>query len=175
MQFSKSDDKFHANIIFSSGFRGSYQCKLEIVDQWSTRIPSPVGGGSSGQCADYNWTLFEITRLLFTHAHRQYCWSLDLKFKAKPKLESRNWNIQCGCRAAVFFLKWHHSKSKGFYPYIQVMCYWSLDLIFKAILKLESGNQKIQYGCQVAIPKVIYLKINRLLPMATNMHMKFEI
>ena len=41
---------------------------------------------------------------------------------------------------------------------------------------IESGNQKIQYGHQAAILKVMSLKINRLLPMATiNMHMKFEI
>ena len=41
---------------------------------------------------------------------------------------------------------------------------------------LQSVNQKIQYGRQAAILKVVSLKINRLLPMATiNMHMKFEI
>ena len=64
------------------------------------------------------------------------------------------------------FWKWHHWKSIGSYPYIQVSCH----------LSLESGNQKIQYGHQAAILKVTSLKINRLLPMATiNMHMKFEI
>ena len=55
------------------------------------------------------------------------------------------------------------------------MCYWSLDLIFEAKQKLESGNQKIQDGRQAAILKVTSLKINRLLPMATNnMHVKFQ-
>ena len=74
------------------------------------------------------------------------------------------------------FWKWHIWKSIGFFPYTIVMCYWSLDLIFKAKQKLESGNRKIQDGCQAAILKVTLLKINRLLPVATNnMHMKFLI
>ena len=52
----------------------------------------------------------------------------------------------------------------------------SLELIFKATLKLEYGNKKIQYGHQVAILKVMSLKINRLLSMATiNMHIQFEV
>ena len=56
------------------------------------------------------------------------------------------------------------------------MCQWSLDLTFKAKLKLGSWNWKIQYGWQPAILEVTSLKINRLLPIATNnMHMKFEI
>ena len=62
------------------------------------------------------------------------------------------------------FWKWHHWKSVGSYPYIQVLCHLSLELIFKAKLKLESGNQKIQYGCLAAILKLTLLKINRLLP-----------
>ena len=49
------------------------------------------------------------------------------------------------------FWKWHCWKSKGFFPYTQVICYWGLDLIFNAKLKLESGNWKIQHGCQAAI------------------------
>ena len=61
------------------------------------------------------------------------------------------------------FWKWHHWKSIGSYPYIQVLCHLSLELIFKAKLKLESGNQKIQYGCLAAISKLTLLKINRLL------------
>ena len=61
------------------------------------------------------------------------------------------------------FWKWHHWKSIGSYPYIQVLCHLSLELIFKAKLKLESGNQKIQYGCLAAILKLTLLKINRLL------------
>ena len=74
------------------------------------------------------------------------------------------------------FWKWHIWKSIGFFPYTRVMCYWSLDLIFKAKQKLESGNRKIHDGGQAAILKVTSLKINRLLPMATNnMHMEFQI
>ena len=74
------------------------------------------------------------------------------------------------------FWKWRCWKSIGSYPYTEVLCCWSFKLIFKAKVKLESGNQKIQYGRQTAILKVMSLKINRLLPMATiNMHMKFEI
>ena len=74
------------------------------------------------------------------------------------------------------FRKRHTWKSIGFFPYTLVMCYWSLDLIFKAKQKLGSGNRKIPDGRQAAILKVTSLKINRLLPMATNnMHMKFQI
>ena len=74
------------------------------------------------------------------------------------------------------FWKWHIWKSIGFFPYTLVMCYWILGLISKAKQKLEFGNRKIQDGRQAAILKVTSLKINRLLPMATNnMHMKFQI
>ena len=74
------------------------------------------------------------------------------------------------------FWKWHIWKSKGFFLYTLVMCYWSLDLIFKAKQKLESRNRKIQDGCHTTILKVTSLKINRLLPMATNnMPVKFQI
>ena len=74
------------------------------------------------------------------------------------------------------FWKWHCWKSIDVFPYTQVMCQWSLDSIFKAKLKLKSGNREIQYGRQAAILKVTSLKINRLLPIATdNTHMKFEI
>ena len=101
-------------------------------------------------------------------------WSLDLKFKAKLKLERGNRKIQYGRQRP--FWKWHCWKSIGFFPYTQVMRRWSLDLIFTAKLKLESGNQKIQDGHQAAILKVTSMKIYRPLPMATNnMHIKFEI
>ena len=73
------------------------------------------------------------------------------------------------------FWKQHCWKSIGSYTYAKVLCHLSLELIFKAKLKLVSGNQKIRYGRQAAILKVTLLKINRLLPMTTNMHMKFEI
>ena len=66
------------------------------------------------------------------------------------------------------FWKWHCWKSIGSFPYTYVMCHWSLNLIFKAKLKLESGNLRIQDGRQAAILRVTSLKINRLLPIATN-------
>ena len=51
-----------------------------------------------------------------------------------------------------------------------------MELIIQAKLKLESRNHKIQYGHQVTILKVLSLKFNRLLPMATiNINKKFEI
>ena len=101
-------------------------------------------------------------------------WSLDLKFKAKLKLERGNRKIQYGRQRP--FWKWHCWKSIGSFPYTQVMWRWSLDLIFTAKLKLESGNQKIQDGRQAAILKVTSMKIYRPLPMATNnMLIKFEI
>ena len=44
------------------------------------------------------------------------------------------------------------------------------------ICRAAWSQLKIQYGCQAAILKVISLKINRFLPMATNeIHIKFEI
>ena len=74
------------------------------------------------------------------------------------------------------FWKWHFWKSIGIFPYTLVMCYWNLDLIFKAKQTLESGNRIIQDGHQAAILKLISLKINKLLPIATNkMHMEFQI
>ena len=101
------------------------------------------------------------------------CRSLDLKFKAKLKLESGNQKIQNGHQAAI--LKVTYLKINRL-PHTLVMCYWSLDLLFKAKQNVEFGNRKIQNGRQAAILKVTSLKINRLLPMATNnMHMKFQI
>ena len=149
--------------------------KLEIVDQRSTRIPPPSGSG-------YQWAMHGLQlNILQNHQASIYpytrvmCyWSLDLKFKAKLKLEPGNRKIQYGRQRP--FWKWHCWKSIGSFPYTQVMWRWSLDLIFKAKLKLESGNQKIQDDRQAAILKVTSMKIYRPLPMATNnMHIKFEI
>ena len=110
----------------------------------------------------------------FPHTLVMCYWSLGLIFKAKQKLES-GWEKS---KMATWrpFWKWHIWKSICLFPYTLVMCYWSLDLIFKAKQKLESGNRKIQDGHEAAILKVISLKINRLLPMATNnVHMKLQI
>ena len=58
---------------------------------------------------------------------------------------------------------------------MQVMCHWSLNLIFRAKLKLESGNRKSNIASRWQILKVTSLKINRLLPIATNnVYMKFK-
>ena len=79
------------------------QIQLEIVDQWSTRIPLPSRRGSSRQCMDCNWTSFKITTLLSEYPQTQVmcCWSLDLMFKDKLKLESGNWKIQYGRQSAI--------------------------------------------------------------------------
>ena len=84
---------------------------------------------------------------------------VDIQSQTKVSPETKKSNMS----ARRAFWKWHHWKSIGSYPYIQVLCHLSLGLIFKAKLKLESGNQKIQYGCLVAILKLTLLKINRLL------------
>ena len=58
---------------------------------------------------------------------------------------------------------------------MQVMCHWSLNLIFRAKPKLESGNRKSNIASRWQILKVTSLKINRLLPIATNnMYMKLK-
>ena len=76
------------------------QNQLEIVDQWSTRIPPPHRRG--WQWVDCNWTLFKITRQPFLKRHswqllgfclqpqRTCTWNLKLKFQSK--LELRCWN-----------------------------------------------------------------------------------
>ena len=124
---------------------------------------------------DCNWTSFKITSLLFTIICRK-CAAKVWIWNSKP-----NWSYSLETKKSNManrqpFWKWHIWKSIGSFSYSLVMCYWSLDLIFKAKHKLESGNQKIQDGHQAAILKVTSLKINRLLPMATNnMHVKFQI
>ena len=80
--------------------------KLEIVDQWSTRIPRPIGEGGNGQWVDCNWTLFKITRQPFWKRHSwqslRFClqpqrtctWNSKLKFQSKLELRCRNHAIQ---------------------------------------------------------------------------------
>ena len=110
--------------------------------------------------------------------------TINMHLKFQSKLDLHFWN-QVTCRvqkpkkfnmaARWPFWKWRCRKSTSSYPYTYVLCCWSLKLIFKAKVKLECGNQKIQYGRQAAILKVMLLKINRLLPLATiNMHMKLK-
>ena len=131
--------------------------------------------GISGQYMDCNWISLKITRLLFTNTCRK-CAAEVWIWNSKPNWSSSLETKKSNMATRRPFWKWHIWKSIGFFPYTLVMCYWSLDLIFKAKQKLESGNRKIQAGCQAAILKVTLLKINRLLPIATNnMHMKFQI
>ena len=82
---------------------------------------------------------------------------VDIQSQTKVSPETKKSNMA----ARRPFWKWHHWKSIGSYPYIQVLCHLSLELIFKAKLKLESGNKKIQYGCLAAILELTLLKINR--------------
>ena len=93
-------------------------------------------------------------------------WSLDLKFKAKLKLESGNRKIQYRRQAAILkvtLLKINRLLS--IYT-SDVALKFGLD-IQSPKLKLDSGNQKIQDGPQAAILKVTSLKI--------DMHIEFEI
>ena len=82
------------------------QSELEIVDQWSTRIPPPHRRGWQWQWVDCNWTLFKITRQPFWKRHswqslgfclqqqRTCTWNLKLKFHSKLELRCRNHAIQ---------------------------------------------------------------------------------
>ena len=91
-----------------------------------------------------------------------------------PPQESRYWKIQYVCQVAI--LKITSLKTNiGLFPCTKVMFQWHLDLTFKVKLKLESAwKAKIQNG-QAAILKVISLKINTLMSMATNnMYVKLK-
>ena len=82
--------------------RRQKHCQLEIVDQWSTRIPPPHRKASKGQWVDCNWTSFKITRqpvwkrhswksLSFCLQPQRTCtWNLKLKFQSKLELHGRN-------------------------------------------------------------------------------------
>ena len=76
--------------------------KLEILDQWSTRIPRPTEEGSKVQRVDCNWTLLKITRQPFWKRHswkswgsclqpqRTCIWNLKRKFQSKLELRCQN-------------------------------------------------------------------------------------
>ena len=101
-------------------------------------------------------------------------WSLDLKFKAKLKLQSGNRKIQHGHQAAILKMTLLKINRLLFIYTSDVPL--KFGLIFKAKLKLDSGKKKIKDGRQAAILTVTLLKINTLLPMVTNnMHIKLEI
>ena len=100
-------------------------------------------------------------------------WSLDLIFKAKLKLESKNRKIQYCHQSAI--LKMTLLKINRLLSLHTSNMWLKFRLDIQSHTK-ESRNKKIQYGCQAAILKVISLKINSFLPMATNeIHIKFEI
>ena len=106
--------------------------QLEIVDQWSTGIPLPSRRGSSWQCVDCDWISSK------NHYSQVMCyWSFDLMFKAKLKLEYRNWKIHYGSQAAI--LKVTLLKINRLLPI------YTSNLLLKFGLgysKLESGNWK---------------------------------
>ena len=99
------------------------------------------------------------------------CWSVDLIFKAKLKLESRN-KKQNNMGSRQPFWKRHSWKSLGFCPQPQMTCTWNLKLKFQSKLELLRQNHatyrvqkpKYQYGHQADILKTTSLKINRFLP-----------
>ena len=57
-------------------------------------------------------------------------WSLDLIFKAKPKFQSRNWKIQCGCQAAILKV-----------TYLKINKLWSMATN-KMRMKIWNWNSK---------------------------------
>ena len=125
------------------------------------------------QAAILEVTYLRINRLLPIHTSNVLLkFGLDIQSRTEVKSPETQKSNMAGRQP---FWKWHCWKSMGSLPWTQLMWQWSLDLIFKAKLRLESGNRKIQDGRQAAILKVTSLKINRLLPMATNMHMEFQI
>ena len=76
--------------------------QLETVDQWSTRIPRKAEMGITGQYMDCNWTSFKNHKpSIYQYMQEMCCRSLDLKFKAKLKLESANQKIQYCHQAAI--------------------------------------------------------------------------
>ena len=120
--------------------------KLEIVDQWSTRIPAPPPiEGSKGQWVDCNWG---YVRLLPTATK-------DKHMKFETQIPKQTWvTLPKPCRLQSLeteksnmatrqpYRKWGNWKSIGSYLYTEVLGHWSFEFIFKAKLKLESGNQK---------------------------------
>ena len=153
----------------------SYKTKLEIVNQWSTRIPPQRQWVSLGNA----WIAIEHPSKSLGFYLPIHAGNVLLKFGFEIQSQTEVMSPETEKSNMVTrrpFWKWHCWKSIGYFPYKQAMCHWKLDLKFKAKLKLESGNPKIQDGHQAAILRVTSLKINRLLSMATNnMHLKFEI
>ena len=135
--------------------------QLEIVDQWSTRMPPPSRSG-------YQWAMHWVQlNILQNHQAsissprtQVMCYSsLDLKFKAKLKLELRNRKIHYLLRVAI--LKTTLLKINKFFPNTQVMYYWSclwpqttctwnLKFKFQSQFELRSGNHAIY---KVQIPR----------------------
>ena len=102
------------------------------------------------------------------------CRSLDLKFKAKLKLESGNQKIQYGHQAAILKVTYLKISRLLSIHTSNVLLEFGLDMQSQREVRVR--NWKIQDDHQAAILKVTSLKINRLLPMATNnTHMKFQI
>ena len=104
----------------------SFQWKLEIVDQWSTRIPRPIGEGGNGQWVDCNWTLFKITRQPFwklTIIRLLPTATKDMHMKFETEIPKQTWvTLPKPCRPETKksnmatrqpFRKWGHWKSIG--------------------------------------------------------------
>ena len=101
-------------------------------------------------------------------------WSLDLKFKAKLKLESGNWKIQYRRQAAI--LKVTLLKINRLLSIYTSDVPWKFGLDIQSQTKVRFRKPKDPRWPPGAILKVTSLKIDRPLPMATNiMHIKFEI
>ena len=76
----------------------SYHIELEIVDQWSTKIPPPQGRGSKGQWVDSNRTLLKITSQPFW---KQYSWK-SLGFCLQPQ-RTCTWNLKLKFQSKLEF------------------------------------------------------------------------
>ena len=102
-------------------------------------------------------------------------WSLDLIFRAKLKLQSRNWKIQYGHQVAILkvtSLKINRLLANGHKQHAYEIWNWNskanMSYSSETMSPTESRYQKIQDGHQAAIVKVTLLKINRLLPIDTS-------
>ena len=102
---------------------------------------------------------------------------VDIQSQSKVSPETKKSNM--AARRPLW--KWPHWKSIGFclWPYIRDLMVSIVPLKFAVDIqsqsKVRDRKPKIQYGHQAAILKVISLKINKLLHMATiYMHMEFE-
>ena len=118
---------------------------LDIQSQTKVKSPETEKSNMADRRPFWKWHLWKSIDF-FTYTKAMCYWSLDLIFKAKLKLEYRNWKIRYGHQAAIW--KWHTCiwKLSGFGPWPQITCIWNLKLP-----PTESRYRKIQYGCQVAI------------------------